>query len=68
MSDVVLVAIIAALGSITSALVGSATFYISRNTHKLINSRMDELLQSARALARSEGQAEGEQLQRDRDA
>jgi hypothetical protein len=67
MSDVVLVALIAALGSVVSACVGAATFIVSRNTHLLINSRMDELLTSARELARVEGKAEGEQVQRERE-
>ncbi len=65
--EIVLVAIIAAIASIASSLIAAFALIQSQKTHKLINSRMDELLEVARKLARAEGIAEGEQLQRVRD-
>lgn len=68
MTDAALVALIVGVfGVLTSAISGVALVQ-SQRTHKLINSRMDELLAAARKLARAEGQAEGEQRQRDRQA
>lgn len=68
MSDAVLISLIAAGGSIVTAFIAAGALIQSRTTHTLINSRMDELLRAARALARAEGVAAGEQSQRDRAA
>ncbi len=75
MSDAVLVALIAAVGSVVAAVVsGFALLQGRRNgtavheTHLLINSRMTELLRLAAQAAHAEGKAEGEQNQRDRQA
>ena len=49
-----------------AVLAGMALDQIQK-THRLINSRMDELLEAARALARAEGVAQGEQAERERE-
>jgi hypothetical protein len=66
MSDVVLVALIAAVSSMVAALISAFALIQTRQTHTLINSRMDQLLKMAATLARAEGVAQGEQSQRDR--
>ena len=66
MSDAVLIAIIVGIFGTITALIGVVGIYISRSTHLLINSRMDELLRVAQIAARAEGVAAGEQSQRDR--
>lgn len=54
-NDAVLIAIIVgAFGTVTS-VISAVALYVSRDTHRLINSRMDELL----AITRSEALAEG---------
>ena len=66
MSDAVLVALIVTIGSVVTGSIAAMALQQSRQTHMLINSRMDELLAAARALARAEGVLLGEQNQRDR--
>ena len=75
MSDAVLIALIGVFGSIAAGAIAAAAAYFAakaaaqgKETHQLINSRMDELLAAARALSRAEGVAAGEQAQRDRTA
>ena len=68
MSDIVLVAIIAAVSSTVAAAISALALVQTRTTHTLINSRMDQLLRMASTLARAEGVAAGEQSQRDRAA
>lgn len=67
MSDTVIVAVIAAIGSCLAAVISAAALLKTRQTHLLINSRMDQLLALAASLARAEGVAQGEQAQRERD-
>lgn len=73
MSDSVLIALIVAASAIVTGLIGyaglrqgQANGKQTRETHFLINSRMDELLRMTRESARAEGVAAGEQSQRDR--
>jgi len=61
-SDAVLVAVIAAVGLTVNAIISALAYHAARETHLSVNSRMDQLLRAAKALAR----AEGEQAQRDR--
>lgn len=68
MSDAVAIALIVAIGSIVTSIIGVVGIVLAQRTHHLINSRMDELLAAARALARAEGVAVGEQSQRDRES
>ncbi len=68
MSDAVLVAVIVAISGVVTASISAFALIQTRQTHALINSRMDELLRQARLLARAEGVAQGEQSQRDRAA
>ena len=67
MTEHVLIALIAAAGAIAAAAISAAALVATRQTHSLINSRMDELLAEARLIAHAEGvkQAEDEQLVRD---
>ena len=74
-TDAVLIALIATvpaiIAAVASALALRQTVINSRKTegiHNLINSRMSELLDSARTTAHAEGVAAGEQAQRDRQA
>lgn len=60
MSDHVIIAIISTVGSIICALISGTCLILSRRTYALVNSRMDELLQAARALAKQEGRLECE--------
>jgi hypothetical protein len=68
--DAAVVAIVVAVGAVAAigaaVLAGMALDQIQK-THQLINSRMDELLDAARALARAEGVAQGEQAERERE-
>lgn len=75
MSDAVLIALIVGFFGSLTALISAIGVIVAQRTHKLINSRMDELLAAARAegasqavIARAEGVAAGEQSQRDRAA
>lgn len=68
MSDAVLIAAIVALSTVVTASISGYALIQSKQTHMLINSRMDELLAAARAASRAEGVAAGEQSQRDRAA
>lgn len=72
-SGLIIVALIGMVGSVASA--GFAAWAVVRagqartqatTTHDLVNSRMTELLEVTRAASRAEGQAAGEQAQRDR--
>ena len=71
MIDPIVVAAFVAVGAVAAVgaavLAGLALDQIQK-THRLINSRMDELLEAARALARAEGVAQGEQAEREREA
>jgi hypothetical protein len=58
---------ITALGSMSAAAISLWALIQGKQTHKLINSRMDELLKAAKDLARAEGIASGEEAQRNRD-
>lgn len=60
MSDIIVVALIAAIASITTAIISAAALVQSRRTYLSVNSRMDELLQLARFEARAEGYAAAE--------
>lgn len=66
MSDPVLIALIAAIASMVSAVVSSVAVVRIRQTHDLVNSRMTELLEVARGRSRAEGVIAGEQAERDR--
>jgi hypothetical protein len=66
MSDAIIVAFVVTLGTIITSSIGALALVQSTRTHKLINSRMDELLDAAREVARAEGLAAGEQAERDR--
>jgi len=66
MSDAVLVALIVTIGTAVTAAISGYALIQTKQTHMLINSRMDELLAAARAASRAEGVAAGEQSQRDR--
>ena len=70
MSDQVVVALIGMVGVVMVALIGllGAVLAQTKATHKLINSRMTELLELTRTASRAEGVAAGEQSQRDRAA
>lgn len=68
MSDLVIVALISAVGSVCAAVIAAAALVQSRTTHHLINSRMDEMLALTRTASLAEGVARGEQAQRDRAA
>lgn len=67
MTEHVLIALIAAIGAIIAAIISAAALLATRQTHTLINSRMDELLAKARLIAHAEGvkEAEDEQMVRD---
>jgi hypothetical protein len=69
-SEPVLVALIGLLGVVLVALIGLLTAVLvqAKATHKLINSRMTEMLELTRVAYRAEGVAAGEQAQRDRTA
>ena len=66
MSDAVMIAMIVALSGIVTATISAFALIQTKQTHMLINSRMDELLRTATTLARAQGVAAGEQSQRDR--
>jgi hypothetical protein len=65
-SDAVQVAIIVGFFGVITATISLFGVYIARQTHTLINSRMDEMLKLTRSESRAEGVAAGEQAQRDR--
>jgi hypothetical protein len=72
-SDAVLISLVVTIGTIVTATIGAVGIVIAnrtlaqaRSTHHLINSRVDELLESARLLARAEGVEAGEQAARER--
>ncbi len=60
MSDHVIISIISTAGSIICAMISGVCLIVSRRTYALVNSRMDELLAAARAVAREEGRRESE--------
>jgi hypothetical protein len=73
MSDAVLVALIAAVGSLLTGIFTLATLVLVnvligrlKETHNLVNSKMTELLAANAAQAHAEGVLTGEQSQRDR--
>jgi hypothetical protein len=66
MSDAVLIAVIVTIGSVVTATISGFALYQATQTHKLINSRMDELLALTRSEARAEGVAAG-QAQREQE-
>lgn len=73
MTDLVAVAIIAAAASVLGSVASIVVSVVNRkNTkaeiqriHVSVNSRMDELLRTAKHLSRSEGQAEGKEQERE---
>jgi hypothetical protein len=72
-NDDVLVALIAAAGSVLSAVMTVIVLIMvnvilnrTRQTHELVNSKMTELLAASAAQAHAEGILSGEQAQRDR--
>lgn len=54
----IIAAIISAIAAITVAIVGPIIVFKLNATHKLINSRMDEMLTLTRAMGVSEGREE----------
>ncbi len=62
MGDHVIIAIISTVGSIICALISGTCLILSRRTYTLVNSRMDDLLDAARTIAREEGRRECEAL------
>jgi len=58
-SDVVIVALIAAGASIISATVAAVALYMNMRTHDLINSRMTEMLALVREAGVKQGIREG---------
>ncbi len=62
----VLIALIAAIGSVTTAVISVFALRMARATHVLVNSRTTELLEATAGQARAEGMAAGEQAARDR--
>lgn len=70
MSETVVIAIVTGIVTIVVAIVGGifALLRQGRETRVAIDGRLTELLDAARDLARSEGIAQGEQDERDRNA
>lgn len=69
MSDTVLIAAIGAATAIVTAVIALVGAYLSRQnkeTRLAIDGRLTELLETARALSRAEGVAEGTATERDR--
>lgn len=75
MSDQVLLAALALIGTLANAVIGVIVLYISRgnsvqakSTHELVNSQTAALLSAATGEAGAQGFTAGEQAQRDRAA
>lgn len=60
MSDPVIIALIGFFGLIGVALLQALTLLYTRTLEKKINSRMDQIIRQAEALARAAGVKEGE--------
>jgi hypothetical protein len=54
-TDIVLVALIAAVGSIVNSILGVAILVYQGKTHRTFNSKMDQALQAQRILGTAEG-------------